>query len=208
MSEKESRAAFARRMGVNKSTVTRWGEAGRLVEQDGLVLVAETMARVAATTAHRNDVAARHAAGRGAGIPTPQPGAQNAPKTTDSIPGDSVTAAGDVGGGLPAGGGRQRYQALTMQYENQSIKLEMALRRGLRFPRETVKREANGLGATIRAALERLIDLSAPQLTAEKGEAERRRLIAAEVNKVRWMVKREFPRALQRMRQEFAKGVA
>lgn len=201
--ETETRAAFARRMGVNKSTITRWGETGRLVEQDGKVLVAETVARVAATMAHRNDVAARHAAGRGADIPTPQLGAKNAPKAPDLISGSD-----DAEAGLPAGGGRQRYQALTMQYENQSIKLEMALRRGLRFRRDTVKREANGLGAMIRAALERLIDLSAPQLPTEKGEAERRRLILAEVNKVRRMVKREFPRALRRMRQEFAKGAA
>jgi hypothetical protein len=193
--EKETRAAFARRMGVNKSTVTRWGDTGRLVEQGGMVLVAETLARVAATTAHRNDVAARHAAGRGADIPSPQPSAENAPK-------GRKTNQEETGfpGDLPEAGGRQRFQALVMQFENQSIKLEMALRRGLRFPREAVKHEAHGLGSMLRAALERMIDIAAPQLAAEKSEAARHALIANELDKVRRSIKREFPRALRRMR--------
>lgn len=206
MSETESRAAFARRMGVNKSTVTRWGETGRLVEQEGKVLVAETMARVAATMAHRNDVAARHAAVRGADVPTPQPGAKAAPKAQYSIHGDSVQGSDNAGDGLPAGGGRARYQALTMQFENQSIKLEMALRRGLRFPREAVKHEAQGLGSMLRAALERMIDIAAPQLAAEKNEGARRRLIANELEKVKRSIKREFPAALRRMRPKHTKG--
>lgn len=193
----ESRSAFSARMGVNKSTVTRWAQAGRLVvDEAGLVMVAESQARIAATMGHRGDVAERHAAQRGADVPTPQTVDKNA------LAGVSGSAVGDAADGLPVGGGRARYQALTMQFENQSIKLEMALRRGLRFPREAVKHEAQGLGSMLRAALERMIDIAAPQLAAEKNEGARRRLIANELEKVKHSIKREFPAALRRMRPE------
>lgn len=193
----ETRSAFASRMGVNKSTVTRWAQAGRLVvDESGLVKVAESQARITATMGHRGDVAERHAAQRGADVPATQTAEKNA---AAGVPGSTV---GDAADGLPAGGGRARYQALTMQYENQSIKLEMALRRGLRFPREAVKHEAQGLGSMLRAALERMIDIAAPQLAAEKNEGARRRLIANELEKVKRSIKREFPAALRRMRPE------
>lgn len=189
----ESRSDFAKRLGVNKSTVTRYAQAGRLVEKDGRVLVEESLAKIAATQGHRGDVAARHAKIRGAEIPAPQQDGKNASKEAGQVAGEEDA--------LPPAGGRQRYQTLELHYENQQIKLEMALRRGLRFPREAVKREASGIGSTIRAALERLIDLTAPQLAAERSDTERARLIRIELKRVRWMVKREFPRAMRRMKQ-------
>ena len=76
----------------------------------------------------------------------------------------------------------------------------MALRRGLRYPLALVKQEAGGIGATVRAAIERIIDQTAPRLAVMRDDIERRRLIDAEVRRVRWMLKRELPRALRRMR--------
>lgn len=199
----ETRSAFASRMGVNKSTVTRWAQAGRLVvDEAGLVKVAESQARITATMGHRGDVAERHAKTRGAEVSAPQAAEKNA---AAGVYGNTV---GDAADGLPAGGGRARYQALTMQFENQSIKLEMALRRGLRFPREAVKHEAQGLGSMLRAALERMIDIAAPQLAAEKSEGARRRLITNELEKVKRSIKREFPAALRRMRPEHMRKAA
>ena len=66
--------------------------------------------------------------------------------------------------------------------------------------------EAGGIGATMRAAIERIIDQTAPRLAVMRDDAERRRLIDAEVRRVRWMLRRELPRALRRMRSAGVKG--
>lgn len=202
----ESKAAFARRLGVNKSTVTRAAEAGRLVlTPRGKVDVEKSLERWHATKGARGDVEARHAEKRGADIPEAAPGgknAQNGQKTAGTESG-----AADVPPCVePAGGSRARYKLAALHYENQSIKLEMAMRRGLRYPLALVKQEAGGIGATMRAAIERIIDQTAPRLAVMRDDAERRRLIDAEVRRVRWMLRRELPRALRRMRSAGVKG--
>lgn len=196
----ESKAAFARRIGVNKSTITRAAEAGRIVlTPHGKVEVEKSLEQWHATKGARSDVAARHAEKRGAEVPGAGHGPENAPKgrKTDSTVGG---AAEDMAGIQAPGGSRQRYKLAALHYENQSIKLEMALRRGLRYPLALVKQEAVGIGATMRAAIERIIDQTAPRLAVMRDDIERRRLIDAEVRRVRWMLKRELPRALRRMR--------
>ena len=60
-----TRAQFARLLGVNRSTVTRWADAGRLVLlPDGSVDAEASLGRIRATSGGRDDVAARHAAQR------------------------------------------------------------------------------------------------------------------------------------------------
>lgn len=196
----ESKAAFARRLGVNKSTITRAAEAGRLVlTPRGQVEVEKSLERWHATKGARSDVAARHAEKRGADIPESAPVEKNATKARKT-PGADSGAADGLPGSEPAGGSRARYKLAALHYENQSIKLEMALRRGLRYPLALVRQEAGGIGATVRAAIERIIDQTAPRLAVMRDDLERRRLIDAEVRRVRWMLKRELPRALRRMR--------
>src|SRR5574338_705107 len=134
----ESRAAFARRLGVARSTVTRAAQDGRLV------LVGEEI---------------------------------------------------DVEASLA------RYKAMALRYENQAIKLQMAMNRGRRHRLAAVKREALALGATLRSAIERLIDQTAPRL-AVLPAAERQALLAAEIAPLRRLLRGEFPRALRRIRQE------
>lgn len=191
----ESKAAFARRLGVNKSTVTRAAEAGRIVlTPRGQVDVEKSLERWHATKGSRSDVSDRHAEKRGADIPKAAPIEKNPPKAPKTSPDDSLPGA------EPAGGSRARYKLAALHYENQSIKLEMALRRGLRYPLALVKQESGSLGATMRAAIERIIDQTAPRLAVMRDDIERRRLIDAEVRRVRWMLKRELPRALRRMR--------
>lgn len=56
----ESLADFARRRGVNKSTVTRWAKAGRLVLDGNAVQVEKSLDLLAATAGYRADVARRH----------------------------------------------------------------------------------------------------------------------------------------------------
>lgn len=196
----ESKAAFARRLGVNKSTITRAAEAGRLVlTPRGQIEVEKSLERWHATMGARSDVAARHAENRGADIPKTASAQKNAPKARKT-PGAHSGAADGMPGVEQPGGTRARYKLAALHYENQSIKLEMALRRGLRYPLALVKQEAGGIGATVRAAIERIIDQTAPRLAVMASDLDRRRLLDAELRRLRWMVKSELPRALRRMR--------
>jgi hypothetical protein len=199
----ETKAAFARRIGINKSNVTRAAQAGRIVlTPGGMVNVEASVQRWYETKAGRDDVAARHAENRGVVGSMPQARAENGtawPKT--ATPAQPAGEAGATSA-TAAGGGetRTRYKAVAMQYENQSIKLEMALRRGLRYPIALVKRESLGIGSSLRAAVERVIDQTAPRLAVMTNDLDRRRLLDAELHRLRWMVKSELPRALRRMR--------
>jgi len=56
----ETQVEFARRLGVDKSTVTRWKVAGRLVLQDGMVDVEESLAIIEHTKGPRDDVGMRN----------------------------------------------------------------------------------------------------------------------------------------------------
>ncbi len=85
------RVAFAARLKVNRSTVTRWAESGRLVlDPAGDVLVEESLARLRETSAGRDDVAARHATNRGAAIPEAAAGGENAPAAEKREPGHAM----------------------------------------------------------------------------------------------------------------------
>lgn len=193
-------AEFARHLGVARSTVTRAVAAGRLpVEADGTLDFDKAVAAWHRGAGGRADVSARHAKNRGAGIPMPQAGQKNA------AAGESAPAS-RVGIAVPGeDAGRAGARVALMQFENATIKLEMALRRGLRFMRADVRREAAGVGSMVRAGIERVIDLTAPRLAAAGNELERRRIIDGEVRKLRSMVKRELTRALRRV-QEAARG--
>lgn len=198
----ETKAAFARRIGINKSNVTRAAQAGRIVlTPGGMVNVEASIQRWYETKGGRDDVAARHAENRGAVGSMPQAKAENG-----TAPLFYATAAQpDVA--VTTEGARTRYKVVSMQYENQSIKLEMALRRGLRYPLALVKREALGIGSSVRAAIERVIDQTAPRLAVMTNDLDRRRLLDAELRRLRWMIKSELPRALRRMRASGQSGV-
>lgn len=103
------------------------------------------------------------------------------------------------------GSSRAKAKALLMHYENSTLKLEMALRRGLRFERAAVRRESAGLGAILRAGIERVIDQTAPRLAACANDLQRRQILDKEIARLRHIIKRELPRALRRMRAETAK---
>lgn len=201
----ETKAAFARRLNWNRSTVTRAAQAGRLVLVGGLVDVDPSLARLKATEGGRTDVAARHAAERGHGEQAPIRAAENAataPTAPRSAENDAQ-AAPDADGA-----GRARYKAITLQFENQQIKLGMAMARGLRFARKDVSREAAALGAIVRSAVERVIDQTAPRLAVMTDGDRRRHLLGAELRSVRRALRAEFPRALRRLRSNSQRGEA
>ena len=188
---------LARHLGVNKSSVSRAVKAGRLVpEADGSFDFAKCTAAWHATSGGRADVAARHAAQRGRVLPTPLPSRENAPAAAHLPEIAQVEAAAD---------GKRGAKAALMHYENSAIKLEMALRRGLRFDLAAAKREGLALGAMLRAGIERVIDQTAPRLAAAGNELDRRLIIDREIRRLRWMLKRELPRGLRRIKEAGAK---
>lgn len=192
----ESQAAFARRLGVNRSTVHRHVDAGRVVTIGKLIDVEASLARLAQTTGGRPDVSARHAEKRGSAIPTAPAAAPNAPTGAEGFDLDGEAQSGS----------KSIYKATALEFENKGIKLEMALRRGARHPLAAVKAEAAGIGGTLRSALERLIDQTAPRLAVMASAEERTALIGAEIRAVRRLIRSEFPRALRRIRNHGAKA--
>lgn len=183
-----SRRAFAEQIGMSVGWVQKLVETGRCVmTPDGKINGPASRALMAQTQGGRTDVAERNAAGRGG-----RPAA--APALADTTPPANI----DVG--HTDGSSRAKAKALLMHYENSSIKLEMALRRGLRFERAAVKREAASLGAMLRAGIERVIDQTAPRLAAASNELQRRQIVEKEIRRLRHMMKRELPRALRRMK--------
>lgn len=185
-----SRRAFAEQIGMSVGWVQKLVDTGRCVmTPDGKINGPASRALMAQTQGGRTDVAERNAAGRGGRA------AQDvAPPPADNTPPPSI----DVG--HTDGSSRAKAKALLMHYENSSIKLEMALRRGLRFERAAIKREAAGLGAMLRAGIERVIDQTAPRLAAASNELQRRQIIEKEIRRLKFMMKRELPRALRRMK--------
>jgi len=193
----ENKAAFARRLNWNRSTVTRAAQSGRLVMVGSLVDVEASLARLKATEGGRTDVAARHAAHRGTPLPEAIQPRENA-ATAAQPPRTPVIYA--AAGADTDGTTRARYKAITLHLENQQIKLGMAMARGLRFARKDVAREATALGAIIRSAAERVIDQTAPRLAVMTDPARRRDLLVLELRAVRRALRAEFPRALRRLR--------
>lgn len=203
----ENMTAFAKRLGIHKSNITRAARAGRIIiNKNGHVEVEASLKRWHETKGHRPDVAARHAAHRGADIPTAVQPADRS--TTGQIYTTDTQSNATSAPALADSEGRTRHKADAMQYENQIIGIEMDLRRGKRYRVEDVKREAHGIGATLRAAMERLIDQTAPRLAVMTDEAERKKLLATELRRMQLLIKTDLPRALRRLRQSGAKKEA
>lgn len=206
--DRENLSAFSRRLGVNRSTVTRAAQAGRLVlTADGLVCIEASLQRLHATRGGRDDVAARHAQARGRAIPT------GGPKNTPSGPfmapgglvaGPSTSATPHPDAGPAVAEGRAAAAALTVHWQNQTLMLELGAANGTQLPREPLLAELNGLGAALRGGLERLVDQLSPRLAAASGAEARTRLIRAEVRHLRRQITREFPRALRRLTPDAA----
>ena len=194
----ESRAAFARRLGVNRSTVTRAVQDGRLVLTDtGRVLVELSLRRWHETKGGRTDVEARHADNRGAAVPEVVEGAED---TTAGR--GSADEAGSPAREDDAKGSRAKFKAMALDFENQSIRLEIALRQFQRHPLAAIEKEGLAIGGVVRSVLERLIDQTAPRLASLSGAADRRRVLENEMRAARQAVNGEFPRALRRLRDK------
>lgn len=141
-----TRADYARRRGVNRSTVTRWIEQGRVVLDGDRIDVAASDARLGETGGARPDVAARHAATRSA--PSPAASGSPQPPAADSTAriGNTYQAARAV---------REKYAALSAQADYEKMI-------GNLLARDDVELAMKSIGAAVRAALEVLPDQTAP----------------------------------------------
>ena len=139
-------SAFADLMGVNRSTVTRWKQEGRLVlDADGKVDMEASRARIKATEGSRDDVAARHAEERGATLPE----APNAP----AEPKEDTTRAYWI---------TRKEKAFALSAERE----EMEKRRAL-VPIAEAKAITIDITVAFRSAAENLPHRIAPQLVGK-----------------------------------------
>lgn len=167
MSKKESKAAFANRLGVNKSTVTRYGQAGRLVvDEHGLVFVEESLALIASTKGARGDVSAKHGQMHGSV-------ANNATEVAD----DDMSATVEM-----VGFDRATLKAQTLTYGNKVLELEAAKAAGSMLDKEEFLKQVGQAGKAFRVGMERLIDNLAPVLVNVHGTDARMAAIGGAVS--------------------------
>lgn len=167
MSKKESKAAFAKRLGVNKSTVTRYGQAGRLVvDEHGLVLVEDSLRLINATKGHRIDVSQLHGQNH--------QGLQNdATGVADEDMGATVETVGMD---------RAALKAQTLTYGNKMLELEAAKVEGTILDKEDFLKQVGLSGRSFRVGMERLIDNLSPVLVNVHGYEARLATISGAVN--------------------------
>lgn len=181
----ENKSQFAKRINRVPSYVTELIAHGRMVlTADGKrVEVEASLEKIAATASGANPaVAARHAASRKADK-TNKPAEESAEQ-----------------------GSRAKFKGMVLHYENQTLKIDMMLRRNLRFQKADMRREAQAIGNAMRASLERLIDQTAPRLAVMQNRASRAELIATEIKNLQRLIKAEFPRALRRLQIRKSNG--
>ena len=220
----ETPAAFARRLGVHKSTISRAISAGRLVLDGGFLDVEVSLRLWQATKPGlRPDVLARHAAKRSPAIPEALPAGpapRGAPETAPAAAEDDDAATdldrllgGDEDGeGSPsaAAAGSPRladYTQALLAAQNALARLSIQIRTHKRYPADAIHDEAQALGATLRGALERLVDQTAPRLAVQRDLAARRALLVEQVKALGRTLRREMPRALRRLRLAGKKAV-
>ena len=160
-----TRAEFARLLGVNRSTVTRWAEQGRLVLlADGSVDADASRLRLQATGGGRDDVAARHAAARAqTGAKSAALGASEGQGSGHPItpPMDNAPAGRD-GARLPGVETRADAQARRESAAADLLEIELQEKRRSVLPAAEAEAAFRAVGAAVRAALDVLPDQTAP----------------------------------------------
>lgn len=201
----ETKSAFAKRLGVDKSTITRAAQAGRLVlTSDGRVEVELSVERWYATKAGRIDVAARHAANRGGAGGMGAPADDRAASGLDSIPATAATGHGHGATGRGEGGveTRSEAQARKDSVAADLLELERAQKLGALIARDDAYAAMKFIGGALRAALDVMPDQTAP-LVAPIMDLEEVRELLAEAGR---SVLAAVGDAIERQRRELEAG--
>lgn len=158
----ESRAAFARRMKWNRSSVTRAVKDGRVALEGGLVNVEESLRRIEALAhpaphhqAHARQLEEQRIAktsGEGERAASPAAGQGDAPQG-DSKPMEGVEALNLR---------LKRAEADKREHEAESARMDREERAGNLIKREDVEFALDDFGATLRSLMENFADRLAP----------------------------------------------
>ncbi len=183
----ETRAAFARRMGVDPAHITRAAQAGRLVlTEDGKVLVEPSIERYRATEdpspvgeSQRERHARRRAEKRSAADPQPQ-----------------APAASDADRLRQARADRAQHEAVIARLTRERLEGELAETASIRDAGER-------LGIALRTRLENLPDHLAPHLTTQTDAERVHALLVEAVEQALAEISRELAEWVARLR---AKG--
>jgi pyruvate/2-oxoglutarate dehydrogenase complex dihydrolipoamide acyltransferase (E2) component len=168
----ESFSAFARRLGVRPSYITKLRHDGRLVLTDDgkRVKVAESIARIEETRdENRDDVRARHAkekkqkAGAAAAVGPPAPAA-SVPVPPEKKPRAERSKFSD-------------YRTRKMLADAELAEMERDKIRGTLVQLDTVRAAGVEVGTALRAALENLPDQLAPLVAAVADEERCRQIL-------------------------------
>lgn len=177
MSTLERMCDFADRLGVNRSTVTRWRAAGRLVlSDDGRVDVEASQRRLEATRGGRFDVSARWDAHRGAPIQTGTAAPELAPEP-EPTPDDPLDL--DEVGRRTRVAQMRKEEAIARQKEREDQELA-----GMLVRKAEVKRDLTDAATIILGVWESLPDRLAPILTGIEDPARVRAILRDEVEQM------------------------
>jgi hypothetical protein len=179
--------------------VSRAIAAGRLLLVAGRLDIADSLRRWHDTKpGTRPDVLARHAAKRAPANVVAVQAAEIAPRAPESA---ATEDSGERSAPVVADPGIGEYTQQLLAAQNALARLSISLRTFRRYPLDMIEREAQALGSTLRGALERLVDQTAPRLAVYREDGPRADVLAGEIIRLRQTMRREMPRALRRMRQ-------
>lgn len=157
----ESKSAFARRLGVAPSYVTKLAQAGRLIVIDGKIEVESSLTLIQATKdPNRDDVRQRHAQARdekrqGRLVAVPPAGESKRP--TKEAPQPAARAM------LKAAAAFREAQAERMSYQARIAQMQVARKQGKLMPMASIRKIGAAHGGAIRTMLENLPDQIAPR---------------------------------------------
>lgn len=179
---RESKSAFARRLGVAPSYVTKLKDEGRIVVVDGQIEVEASLARMEATKdPNRDDVRQRHAKARDAkrlaeATGDPVVGVIAAREGEESGAGEKTAGRADSGGReggddepeagpvIQAAEVFRKARTAKMHFESRRAVIRVARLQGRLADMATIRKCAGNDGASLRSLLENLPDQAAPRL--------------------------------------------
>jgi hypothetical protein len=211
----ERMSAFARRLGVDRSHVTRLRQAGRLVMSAGgkRVEVEASLARIEATRdPRRDDLRNKFAAQRDARrtvesdklkVESLEPSTTNTQPPTDPGPRTPDPAAASDSAAAVTRAARVE----KMHFDARLATVRVAKLQGKLADVETIKRLAANDGATLRSQLENLADQAAPRLAPVRDPAEAGRIFGALLDDVTQTMEQLLEKNIDALRAE-AQGAA
>jgi hypothetical protein len=186
---RESKSAFARRLGVAPSYVTKLKDEGRIVVVDGQIEVEASLARMEATKdPNRDDVRQRHAKARDAkrlaegvgatvaGVIAPREGEESGAKVKTAPGADSGGREGgdeepEAGPVIQAAEVFRKARTAKMHFESRRAVIRVARLQGRLADMATIRKSAGNDGASLRSLLENLPDQAAPRLAPVRDTA-------------------------------------